>query len=390
MARGFVPLFLVGIVAIVLALSAGGYAYTRQGENASSTALSPLAPREDARVARALATADCPAPPAVPDFGDLSYEGALIDTHIHIPAPPDGPASLDSAPLPEPSLGNNITISDYDCVFTQEGIIQAFAFFPVFPGFEATHLKIVKGSVEKYPGLFVPFIMPPDSDNEPGGFPTVTAGALEEMLDVYPGLFKGYGEIGLYARGDHGGPTGAPALPPDSERLRAIYPLVRQNNLLVYFHLGEGQQESFERALAENPDINFIFHGDQLVAYDNGGQNLRALDEILSRHQNVTYGIDELYGDVWLLKPDAPKDAFFKHFENYEELLEKDLATWKWFIEKHPNQVIWGTDRGVGNPWAMNPAVGLTLTRYARAFIARLDPTVQEKFAYKNAQVLLR
>ena len=343
---------------------------------------------QDARVQRALTDSGCPAAPAGPEFGKL-YEGPLIDTHIHIPHPPDGPAAFDYIPQAQPSLGNNVTISDYACVFAQEGIIKAFAFFPVFPGFEKTHLAVVKGTMERYPELFAPFIMPPDDDNSADGSPTVDAETLKTMLAPYPGFFEGYGEIGLYARGDHGGPTGAPALPPDSERLRAIYPVVRQNDLLVYFHLGEGQQAAFERTAAANPDIIFIFHGDQLVVYEHGGQNLSALDEILYRHSNVRYGIDELYGDIWLLHPDKSKQEFFAHFKNYEKLLLQDVATWKAFIERHPNQVIWGTDRGVANTWSMDADVGMTLTRYARAFIARLDPAVQEQFAYKNAERLL-
>ena len=69
-------------------------------------------------------------------------------------------------------------------------------------------------------------------------------------------------------------------------------------------------------------------------------------------------------------------------------MLGKDLATWKDFIERHPDQVLWGTDRGVGSTWSLDPEVALTLNNYTRAFIGRLDPSVQEKFAYKNAERL--
>ncbi len=337
-------------------------------------------------VERAIAHEQC-APVSVDvDFGKR-YEGPLIDTHIHIPHIPEGPSFM---PSDRPELGGNISLGDYACTFAAEGTSKVFAFFPVFPGFEAQHLAIVKGAREQYPDLFVTFIMPPDRDDHPDGFPTVEASVLQNMLGVYPDIFSGYGEIGLYARGDHGGPTGSPALPPDSARMRAIYPVVREHDLLVYVHLGEGQQASFERALSENPDINFIFHGDQLIVYrENGRQDLTALDEILSRHPNVYYGIDELYGDTWLLRPEGSKEEFFAHFKNYGALLQKDLATWKAFIERHPNQVLWGTDRGASARWTMDADVGIYLTRYARTFIALLDPSVQENFAYKNAERLL-
>jgi hypothetical protein len=59
--------------------------------------------------------------------------------------------------------------------------------------------------MELYPDKFIPFLMPPDNDGSPDGFPTVNSEVLNEMLEIEPGLFKGYGEIGLYAR-NGGGP----------------------------------------------------------------------------------------------------------------------------------------------------------------------------------------
>lgn len=328
---------------------------------------------------RGLGSGDCDPVSADVDFGPR-YDGKLIDTHIHMPD--DQLSWL----LP---LGTDTTIGEYACAFKTEGTAQAFAFFPVHKWFMPQSAEIIRAAQEIYPEMLVPFIMPPDNDGSPNGFPTVSADVLSEMLEKAPGLFKGYGEIGLYERGDHGGPKGAPALSPDSPRMRAIYPVVREHALLVYVHLGEGQQASFERAAAANRDIKFIFHGDQLVVYENGVQDLSAINEILYRHPNVYYGVDELYGDDWLLKPEVTKEQFLAHFDNYEELLREDLATWKAFIERHPDQVLWGTDRGWFGGWALDQEVGLYLARYARAFISRLDPAVQEKFAYKNAERLL-
>lgn len=318
-----------------------------------------------------------------------SYKGPLIDTHIHISSIPDGPnIEIIKDPNGRPVMGTNVTIADYICMMDAEGTESIFAFFPVWDPIRKESIEIVNETIQRYPGRFLPFIMPPDHDDRADGFPTVTETILEEMLGVYPGLFKGYGEIGLYARGDHGGPKGAPELPPDSLRLQDIYPIVRENKLLVYFHLGEGQKESFEKTLEQNPDINFIWHGDQLIKYENGVQNLKDVEEILYKHPNAYYGIDELYGDVWLLKPGSSKKNFLAHFEDYDTLLQKDLATWKGFIERHPDQVLWGTDRGAVPLWSIDTDVALTLNNYSRAFIGRLDPTVQENFAYKNAERL--
>lgn len=325
---------------------------------------------------------DCPDIDRVLD--EAHYQGPLIDTHIHIAPLPDNPSMTDFENEMQPLMGGNVTLTDYLCMMDIEGTSKVFGFFavwdPILPAIE-----LVQRTLDEYPDRFVPFIMPPDHDDSPTGYPTVDATTLEEMLNVSPGLFKGYGEIGLYAR-----KGGAPELPPDSERLLAIYPVVRENNLLVYVHLGEGQQASFERALDANPDINFIWHGDQLIPYGNDGtQDLSAVEEILNNHPNAYYGVDELYGDVWLIRPEVSKEEFLAHFKNPEPLLEKDVATWKGFIERHPDQVLWGTDRGGSSPWSLDPEVALTLNTYSRAFIGLLDPSVQEKFAHQNAKKLI-
>lgn len=360
-------------------------------------------------------------------YGSFYYSGPLIDTHYHIPSIPDDPFEEGSGGENDddaddgghgdddddddggnadddnnrsgdnvdddddddeddeddqmndvfPSLGENIKITDIVCALQQEGTKKVFAFFPVYPELPQQLLQVVNKALQLYPETFVPFIMPPDGDNEPGGFPTVDADVFVEMLSVYPGLFQGYGEIGLYER-DHG----AAELLPDSPRLREIYPIIRKNKLVVYFHLGKGQKYSFERALEQNPDINFIWHGDQL--------SVDHIEDILSKHPNAFYTVDELYGDVWLLRNDVTKETFLAHFEKYQFLLDTDLSTWRGPIERHPDQFMWGTDRGGIAVWTFDPEVGKALSNYGRAFIARLDPAVQEKFAYKNAEKLLR
>lgn len=275
-------------------------------------------------------------------------------------------------------------MDEWVCMMDYEGTSKAFAFFPVWEPITQQSLDVVKRTMETYPGRFIPFIMPPSHDDRPDGSSTADAQEMEAMLGISPGLFRGYGEIGLY-----GHPGGAPALPPNSTRLVEIYPVIRKHNLVVYFHIGEGQKEAFEKALKSNPDINFIWHGDQLIQCGSCKQNLDDVEDILYNHPNVYYGVDELYGDVLLLGPGVTKEEFIAHFNDYSPLLEKDLATWKGFIERHPDQVLWGTDRGVGSVWSLDPEVALTLNNYSRAFIGRLDPEVQEKFAYKNAERLL-
>ncbi len=333
--------------------------------------------------AKAFEEIDCPEPPER-NFPDNYYSGPMIDTHIHMQSLPDGAPGLPIEEYSGSNIGTKRSVSEWVCMMDYEGTSKVFAFFPAWRPITNESLELVKRTLEMYPDRFVPFLMTPDSDGDPNGFVTVDAAELKSMLNIYPGLVKGFGEIGLY-----GHPGGAPALHPDSERLTEIYPVVRENKLLVYFHLGEGQKAEWERALEANPDITFIWHGDQLIDCGSCDGTLDDVAEILENHPNVYYGVDELYGDVFLLNDNHSKEEFIAHFEDYGPLLEEDLATWKEFIETHPDQVLWGTDRGVGSTWSLDTDVALTLNTYTRAFIGQLDPAVREKFAYKNAERLL-
>ena len=326
----------------------------------------------------------CPEPRDPSGLPDGYYKGPMIDTHIHLQSLPDGAPGFPDEQYAGSNLGIKQSISEWVCMMDYEGTSKSLAFFPVWDPIRDKSLEMAKLIVERHPGRFIPFIMTPDRDGDPDGHVTVNAKELEEMLHVYPGLFKGYGEIGLY-----GHPGGAPALPPDSPRLTEIYPVVRESNLLVYFHLGEGQKESFEKALEANPDITFIFHGDQLIDCSSCDKTSDDVADILENHPNAHYGVDELYGDINLLRPEVSKEEFIAHFKDYGPLLEQDIATWKEFIETHPDQVLWGTDRGVGSVWSIDPEVAIVLNDYTRYFIGHLDPAVQERFAYKNAENLL-
>lgn len=336
------------------------------------------------RINNAFKSSECLLQPP-PKLDSTYYQGRLVDAHFHPPSLPDGPIGepIDQPPNDQTLLGVNITYDEIVCTLKNDGTSgRVYAYFPVYPNILDQSLQVVKMAMERYPDVFIPFVMPPDNDGSPAGYPTVDVTALQEMLSRYPGLFKGYGEIGLYKR-----QGGAAALFPDSQRLLDIYPVVRQHNLVVMFHLGEGMADAYEKVIKANPDINFIFHGDQLIESTNDRQDLSVIDGLLARNPNLFYGVDELWGDVFILRPEVGKEKFLAHFKNPEPLLQQDVETWKAFIERHPDQVVWDTDRGVLR-WSLDIEVSRALTSYGRAFIARLDPAVQEKYAYKNAERL--
>ena len=342
------------------------------------------------RVEKALAPTVCRDTPK-PIYPTAYYQGPLIDTHLHIPSIPDWSAEeeqqmKDETPEgrfggPQALLGWNVKMSEIACTLKQEGTHKNFAFFPAYEDEISTYqLEMWNRTMHEYPDQFTPFIMASGNDGEPDGFPTVDAATLRKMLAAYPNLFEGYGEIGLYER-ENGG---SKALPPDSERLEKIYPLVRQNHLVVYFHLGNGQKAAFERILNANPDITFIWHGDQLT--------ISEIEEVLGKHKNVYYGIDEFFGgqrEIFEKYVGESKEEYLETVnENFDKVVKQAVSNWKPLIEQYPDQVLWGTDRGDA-VWNYDLDVGQMQVKIARAFTGKLDPAVQEKFAYKNAQRLI-
>jgi len=325
------------------------------------------------RIEAALEPVEC-SPVEDAEYPDSYYKGPLIDTHYHLPNLPQ--SVLDDGL--EPALGRDIKMGEIVCNFKHEGTSKNFALFPVWPELPVkVQVEVVKRTLEQYPGFFVPFIQPTEADDIR---PTVEAEALSEMLAVYPGLFKGWGELALYKQEED-----LNDFPPDLPLFTEIYPIIREQNMMVWMHPGENQRDSFDRVLGRNPDIDFIVHGDEIKG---------DIEYLMDKHPNMFFCINDLYADEFMYfdydrQIVLTKEAFFDHLENYEPLIQADLRNWKGLIEAHPDQVMWCLDRDPNILWTYDRDVGVKLTDYARAFIGRLDPAVQEKFAYKNAEGLL-
>ena len=91
------------------------------------------------------------------------------------------------------------------------------------------------------------------------------------------------------------------------------------------------------------------------------------------------------------LRDGESKSRFLAILGDYGPLIEKDLANWQELIETYPDRFMWATDRGnTAGLWTHDPDVGQILVNYARAFIGRLEPAVQERFAYENARSLIQ
>ena len=349
------------------------------------------------RIEAAFVPYECPEAPQVVLVAG-SYPGKLIDTHFHMPHIPDSPPGAepgenelggfgkqwfddrgvepeesDPIRVQQPLAGKNVTITELACLLRTDGTDGAFAFFPVFPHIQGQLLDLAFRSMEENADVFVAFIMPPGPNDAE---PTVDAATLDEMVSTYPDLFVGYGELGLYAIEGRRGTDFAP----DAEIFQEIYPVVREHGLIVYLHPGDAQTNNLANALAENPDITFIVHGDQIE---------NDIGDLMDRFLNVYYTVDAIYGDQYLLRPEETIESFLAATDDYGPLLEADLAKWKAIIEKHPDRFMWGTDRGGPAVWTYDLRVSLRLVDYGRAFIGGLDPDVQERFAYGNAARLI-
>ena len=352
----------------------------------------------DQRVKEAFAPSDC-APALQTELEDSDYKGPLVDTHFHMSHLWDAPLEADrdggsyerdvlqgEYPIHLPVLGKNITMTEIACRLEQEGTDRVFAFFFVQserPGQLRPSLEVVRRTKQLYPTRFVPFIMTPCCDELA---PTVDSGSLSEYLEIYPSLFRGYGETVLYdfkpgVNEQVVAARKAEDYHPDATLLLDVYRVAGKHNLLVYLHPGEGHQNSLERVLEQHPGTTFIVHGEETEGN---------IGNLMAKYPNIYYTVNELQGREYLLRPQESKSRFLATLRDYEFLIEKDLATWQELIETHPERFMWGTDRGnTAGLWTYDSDVGRILVDYARAFIGRLDTAVQEKFAYKNAERLV-
>ncbi len=304
------------------------------------------------------------------------YTGPLIDTHVHMPVASkiisdtaiqagfeDMPASAD------------ISIDYINCLFDNEGITKTFGFFIVpniFPQHAVNHVKNVE---EKYPDKFVRFFMPP--------LPLQTlnpkSSEVEKILNDNPGLFQGYGE----ARFDFNLGTNAN---PEDKYFLEMYRLADENNLIVQIHPNKGQLGALKRILEKYPNVKFLAH--VMPDYKN------EIGKLMDAHDNLYYSLDAeihyIFGYQTIQNNSGPtKEEYLKFIrKNFDSLLKEGLRDWKQIIEAHPDQFTWGSDRWY--KWHFDPEVGGLVVEFGRTFIGQLDPAVQEKFAYKNAERLLQ
>lgn len=287
------------------------------------------------------------------------YQGEIFDSHLHLPVAP----GIKSFFIKQPVLGEgkDKTLNDLLCLFEKEKSRGAIAFY--------MPIKTKDGSLSQAPEIKAYtdkmnlFISPVTSN----------ANQIEKILDENPGLFKGIGEMQFYEFTRFFKPI-------DGAWANDLYDLANRRKIIVMFHPGFGQEQKVEEIIKNYPDAYFIVHGREI-------QN--QIEDLIAKYPNVYYSVDgaTLYamrGKFVLGK----KENYLSRFaEEFDSMLQDGVNSFQRLIEKYPDRFMLGTDRGA--TWHYDQDATAAFEEFSRSFIGQLDPSVQEKFAYKNAENLL-
>ncbi|OQA04950.1 MAG: Amidohydrolase [bacterium ADurb.Bin400] len=230
--------------------------------------------------------------------------------------------------------------------------------------------------VDENPGLVIPFFhVDPRSEND------LAPTKLQEVINRYPGYFRGFGEIAFYR-------------PPfQQSNLRDqiwsdLMDFLLQNDLWLQFHLRNNSQlPEFEELIAKHPDNKFLLHGPELYA---------ELPMLLQKYNNLYFTLDTAsliekpgFGaDRVLMYPhNMKKDGFTSYFdENYQAILDSAVSKWKPVFDSAPDRVMWGTDGSIS--WHADKDIYNQLIRFSNDFITSLNPEYREPFTHQNASRL--
>lgn len=300
----------------------------------------------------------------------LYYTGPLIDDHFHMPQMFKIPNNPDA-----PVIDQDVPRHDVACLFSDKARIKnVFAFYGIPINLKDASVQIARDLDEQYPGTMSPFI---ELVTFPG-YPVVPSN-INGVLNANQGLFKGYGEISLYL--PHY--TSSNVMPNDPA-MKELYKIAEKNHLIVMMHLTASQQQAFEEALRDFPKTTFLLHAAEDLPWANTFFNT-----YFDKYPNLYYSVDiDLVKDA--LIPATTKAEFIARIkQNWQNMLSAKAAEWKNRMEKYPDRFLWGTDRG-HYAWHYDPEVQAWIEEFGRSFIGQLDPAVQEKYAYKNAESLLQ
>lgn len=309
------------------------------------------------------------------------YNGPLIDAHVHMPVSSGIVAAvakkLGSNEFNMSLFDTTLTEDSFICLFKSEGISQNVGLFLTTRFSLGQELHTIKKIQKKYPGKVSPFLMP-----APFGFLRVPPSEIRKTLDKNPGLIRGIGELKIF--------DGASM---DNPHYSELYKIAEDYNLIIMMHPHFADKEIVKNILKQYPKVTFLFHGGDRPNVDparNGSEDFIA--EIMREFDNVYYSIStaRIHGSKPEHKFRLPeKEEIWGYLrENFDSDMAILVQRWKPLIEKYPDRFMWETDRQRPQ-WIFDEDFGHLVEEAARTFIGELDPSVRERFAYKNAQKLL-
>src|SRR3989338_6920966 len=299
------------------------------------------------------------------------YYGSLFDAHFHMPSLIDfgemegHGTDHDFDSITDPVLGKDVELEKILCMFDKENVTGIIGFSIGAEQLFQETIDMAESVNKNSSGKIRLFLMPFTFNLE----------KLDEIQWNNPNLFQGYGEIAFYFKDN---PS------PNSKKMTDIYKLAEKYDLIVMAHPDGRQENEIEKVIKENPNVKFLLHGPEIED---------SIIDLMDRYPNVYYSLDA----ILIRLPNSPgalmytvnsKGNFIAKFtENFDTIMDEAVERWKGKIELYPDRFMWGTDRAY--KWTYDEEVSVLLEEFGRAFIARLKPSVQEKFAYKNAEELI-
>ena len=406
--KGFATILIIGVVVAIIAIGTGGYFYiSKQGGerpaedltiNGKTNAenkdkdINEMTVKEEPVTSESTVTPEpilTPKPAPTPPVAEKAptpqsvcsrifapkystgphYTGPLFDAHFHVPSlidytkVPESHGEFGLNSTTDPILDKDITLEKILCNFGKEKVRGAIGFSIGAGEFLTETLQMAASVKQRAVDKLNLFLMPI-------GF---SVASLKNIETSNQGLFDGYGEIALYNPSLQG-------VTPSSKKMQDIYDVAEKHGLVVMMHPDMNQKGDIETALQNNPGVNFLLHGFESEDY---------VTDLMDKYPNVYFSIDSavLYPMMGLFMS-GPKEVFISRLEqDFNSILNDKLNKWKGRIKKHPDRFMWGTDRGM--KWHYDEAISVLFEEFARSFIGKLDSSVQENFAYKNAERLL-
>ncbi|MBI2047765.1 MAG: amidohydrolase family protein [Parcubacteria group bacterium] len=323
----------------------------------------------------------CPESPYVREFSHTPYyTGPLIDSHVHMPVSSGIVSSVaEKLGFKSPLFGGftfgsgeKLTLDYTACLFKREGTKGVFGFFLATKFSSGAEIKTMKKAASAYKDLFVPFWMP-----APYPYLRANTTILKDMVEKNKNLIKGIGELKIFDGSKF-----------DNSHFTELFAIAEEYNLIVMSHPDETDVATVEKIIKDHPKISFLIHGHESADVIM----VNWVMEMMRKYNNVYYTMDtiqKIFG--WKKEHQfAPpnRDEYLLHLRGeFDALLTEGVSGWKHAIETYPDRFLWGTDRW--NGWMFDREVGGLTVELYRAFIGKLAPGVQEKYAYKNAERLL-